>query len=366
LRTLWRPMARIGGALGLGAIGGAICAWIDMPLAWMIGAMIATTIASLAGARIAVPRPLRDPMMAVIGLMLGSGFTPERLAGALDWITSLVALPPYVVLVGALIYVYLRKVSRFDRRTAFFAATPGGLSEMIIMGDRMGGDIRAIALVHATRVLMIVLTVPFVARHTEGFSPVAVTAAAQMPITIPELFLLLALGAIGYVLARAVRAPSPILIGPVAGSALAHLTGLVEAPPPAVLVAAAQLVMGASVGCRFSGMPLSQVALTLVLGIGSTAIMLVVTLIVGFGLHHFTGLPLLELVLAFIPGGLPEMSLTALALGVDPAYVVTHHTFRIALVVALAPWLVRLVKPERDDRQEGDDGAAGQAPGRGM
>ena len=49
------------------------------------------------------------------------------------------------------------------------------------------------------------------------------------------------------------------------------------------------------------------------------------------------GLPIAALVLAFAPGGLAEMSLIALALGVDPAFVSSHHVVRIFLVVVLAP-----------------------------
>ena len=51
------------------------------------------------------------------------------------------------------------------------------------------------------------------------------------------------------------------------------------------------------------------------------------------------------LLLAFIPGGFTEMSLIALAMGVDPAFVVTHHSVRVFLVVLIAlpafAWLKR-------------------------
>ena len=48
--------------------------------------------------------------------------------------------------------------------------------------------------------------------------------------------------------------------------------------------------------------------------------------------------------LAFAPGGLAEMSLIALALGVDVAYVATHHVVRIFFIVALAPLVFRLLR----------------------
>jgi uncharacterized membrane protein AbrB (regulator of aidB expression) len=74
--------------------------------------------------------------------------------------------------------------------------------------------------------------------------------------------------------------------------------------------------------------------------------MLLITLAFGAALHPLTGYSLTLLLLAFIPGGLTEMSLIALALGVDPAFVVTHHGVRVFLVVLIAlpafAWLKRM------------------------
>jgi uncharacterized membrane protein AbrB (regulator of aidB expression) len=58
--------------------------------------------------------------------------------------------------------------------------------------------------------------------------------------------------------------------------------------------------------------------------------------------HVLTDLPFASLILAFSPGGLAEMSLIALALDIDPAFVATHHVVRIFLVVVLAPIAFRL------------------------
>ena len=48
---------RLGRTLVIGTAGGALFAWWNLPLAWMLGAMVATTAASLGGARLYVPGP---------------------------------------------------------------------------------------------------------------------------------------------------------------------------------------------------------------------------------------------------------------------------------------------------------------------
>jgi hypothetical protein len=339
--------APAGVALCLGATGGAAFAALGLPLPWLLGALAATTAASLGGLELRVPERLRRPMIAVLGAMLGTTFTPERLEGALSWLASLAALPVYVVLVGGLIFLYLRRCSDIDPTSAFFAATPGGLSEMIALSDQLGGDQRRVSLVHGARLLFIVSTIPFIAQ-VFGYRPPERPSSLDLEFDPAGLALLAALGALGYVLARRLRLPAATFIGPLLGSAAAHLTGWIEIDPPYLLMAIAQLVLGSAVGARFSGTPLALIARTLLLGAGATVIMLLITLGFGAALHTLTGHPLPLLLLAFIPGGFTEMSLIALAMGVDPAFVVTHHSVRVFLVVLIAlpafAWLKRAGK----------------------
>jgi uncharacterized protein len=340
-----RNASQVALALALGGLGGGLFATVAVPLPWLLGALATTTAASLAGLRLAVPGSLRQPMIALLGVMLGGAFTPERLAGALVWLPSLAALPFYVVAVGALILLYLRRMSSFDRATAFFAATPGGMSEMIALSDQLGGDQRRVSLIHGTRLLFIVFTIPFLARAFGATVPVARNLAGPVMLDLADLALLAACGVLGYLLATRLRLPAATFIGPLLGSMAAHLTGWVETQPPYLLLALAQLVIGSSVGARFSGTPLALVARSLALGAGATLLMLIITFAFGGVLHGLTGLPLALLLLAFIPGGFAEMSLIALGMGVDPAFVVTHHSVRVFLVVLIAlplfAWLDR-------------------------
>jgi uncharacterized protein len=337
--------ARVVAALAIGAAGSTLFARLGLPLPWLLGALAATTVASLAGLPLAVPGALRQPMIALLGVMLGGAFAPERLAGAAAWLPSLAALPFYVVMVGAVILLYLRRMSDFDRPTAFFAATPGGMSEMIALSDQLGGDQRRVSLVHGTRLLFIVFSIPFLARAF-GSNPAAAPRSLALGEIDPVAFALLAVaGVLGYLFARRVRLPAATFVGPLLGSAAVHLAGWIATEPPYLVLALAQLVIGSSVGARFSGTPIRLVLRALALGAGATLLMLLITFAFGGVLHGLTGLSLALLLLAFIPGGFAEMSLIALGMGVDPAFVVTHHSLRVFLVVLIAlpvfAWLER-------------------------
>lgn len=330
-------------ALLIGACGALLFLYADLPLAWMLGPMLATMLAALFGAPVAVPAVLREPTVAVLGVLLGSGFDQESMARLVRWAPIVASLPVYVAAAVALAFIYLRRVARLDPRTAWFAATPGGLGEMVVLGDRAGGDMRTIALVHSTRILLVVLAIPF-ALQAIGFEIPALPGANRTVAGTLDFLAMVGCAVVGFATGVLIRLPAPALLGPMLASALAHLVGVVQGAPPTPLVAAAQLVIGAQVGARFCGYPIERVIATVAVGLGLTTLMLGLAALVGWVLASATGVPMLLLLLALAPGGLAEMSLLAYALTDDPALVAAVHILRITLVVFLAPLAFRLVR----------------------
>ena len=69
--------------------------------------------------------------------------------------------------------------------------------------------------------------------------------------------------------------------------------------------------------------------------------MLMLTFSFAFAFYQMFGQTLEQLVLAYSPGGLAEMSLVALAMNADIAYVASHHLVRISVVMMMAPILFK-------------------------
>ena len=339
-------------ALVVGAAGGWLFSLLHLPLAWMLGSMAATTIAALAGLPVLVQPRFRAVMIGLLGLMLGGGFTPETLGLMSRWTLSLSVLIGYIVVVAAVVMTWYRRLG-MGPTTAYFAATPGGLSEMVVVGGSLGGDERAISLIHALRILLVVVMVPLWFRLTAGYQPDAATRSVTTlgTIHLDDGLILLASAAIGTLVGRLIHLPAYTLTGPMILSAALHILGLSAAKPPVELINLAQLVTGAAIGCRFSGVAVHSLIMPLLASLGGTAIMLSSALAITEGLSSLTGLSAQALLLAFVPGGLAEMCLVSMALGVDIAFVSTHHFARIVLVVILAPMAFRLVKGQKSPRK---------------
>ena len=247
-------------AILIGTLGGAVAFWLRMPLAWMLGSMIAVTVASMMGAKVFIPAWFRSLNIGVIGVMLGASFSPELAGHLLQWWPSYLGLLLSIVVTAYCCFFYLKAAAGLDSVTAFYSAMPGGLSEMVLGGGEEGGNTVAISVIHATRILIIVMLIPFSYSFLTGQS---IDRSVQLGGPLLEFALkdgaiLLACLAGGMLVAKWVRIPSSRLIGPMLMSAIVHLVGFTDARPPNEIVAAAQIVVGTAIGARFSGTKTSE------------------------------------------------------------------------------------------------------------
>lgn len=331
--------------LALGALGGWVLDLLQMPLAWMIGSLLFTTVFALAGASLERSQRLRNVTVPVLGLMLGSAFTPDALDHVQRWLPSLAILILYVIVVTSVTMIYLRKVAGFGPVTAYFSAAPGGFGEMVLLGEAAGGDDRRISLIHSIRIMITVLVIPFYFAFTEGYEPGGLERMGSLvDLSLKDGALFIACAAIGVPLFKRLGLPAATLLGPAILSGAVHLAGLSTAQPPFEIIAIAQVVIGSGIGCRFAGVAVRRVIGTLLHGVGVTVMMIGLALAAAYGLSVTTGLDFNALWLSFAPGGLAEMTLISIALGIDVAFVSTHHVIRMLFLVAVTSTTFELLK----------------------
>jgi membrane AbrB-like protein len=328
-------------ALGIGLVGGLIAHFINMPLAWMMGPMLATFVASLLRVPMGVPMQFRSAILGVIGIFLGASFTPDTLDQAARWPISMIAVLLYVPIITFVITWFYSRIARLDPATALFSATPGGLTPMVVLGAAAGGNEQEIALTQGLRVLLLVMSAPLIVLMITGVvaNGHGDTQAVQM--TLGEGLLTAVCALITVLVFRKMRIPAAYMTGAMAASMVLHVSGVVEGNLPDWLLAGSLLILGSAIGSRFSGVKLAVLVRLAGYSVVATLVVLTFTGGVAWFVSQWLDLNFIAVLLAFAPGGVAEMSLIALALNVEPSFVAFHHIVRIFEIVLLAPILAK-------------------------
>jgi membrane AbrB-like protein len=331
-------------SLSLGAAGGAVFFLLSLPLPWMLGSMSIVLLAALTGMPVVSAKKIRPPMAAVIGVMLGSSFSPGMLDRLDDWVPVTIAAFVATLLSGCAGYIYLRYIAKIDHITAYFAGMPAGVYEMTAQGGLAGGDECRIALVQATRVFLVVFTVPIVLNaflhfgSTGGISLQSGSAGNSLQ----DIIILCLCAIVGWQLAKILHLPNPPLIGPMLVSALAHAGGLTEGAPPYLIVAIAQIVLGTTIGGQFLGADRKLLFGSILHSLLLVPIMVLISALTALAAVSWYGGEFPTTFLALAPGGTTEMSLVALAINAEVALVVFHQVLRQFSIHMCAPIIFRL------------------------
>lgn len=340
-----RAMTALIAAAGVGAFAAA-----GLPLPFLFGPMGACLLSALLGARLMGFGQVSVAARTVLGVAVGASLTPDVVAGLPRLAGSLALVPLFIALIAAAGVPFFLRVWKLDPITSFYAAMPGGLQDMVIFGTEAGGDPRALSLIHATRVLLIVTVAPILLVKFYGgelSQPIGEPASAM---EISQLLLMAGAALVGWKVGERVGLFGASILGPMILTTLLTVTGLIHTRPPAEAILAAQFFIGSAIGVYFVGVTLRELRRVVAAGLTYVVLLAALTAIFSQIVSRLgLGRPL-EAFLAFAPGGQAEMTVLAIVSGADLGFVVAHHLTRIVLVITGAPilaaWIAR-ARPRR-------------------
>ncbi len=239
---------------------------------------------------------------------------------------------------------FFTRVCGYDRITAYYAAMPGGLQDMIVFGQEAGGNVRALSLIHATRVLILVTLAPIIMSHGFGVELTQPIGAPASSIPPGELALMAAAALIGWKGGERIGLFGASILGPMLVTGVLSLAGLVHTRPPAEAILTAQFFIGTGLGVGYVGVTLAELRRDVLSGVFFVLVLAGVAaafteIVVQAGLAR----PV-EGFLSFAPGGQAEMTVLAIVAGADLGFVIAHHVTRVLLVITGAPLAARLLR----------------------
>ncbi|MEM8978311.1 MAG: AbrB family transcriptional regulator [Pseudomonadota bacterium] len=328
----------------IGLLGVGLFSFLDLPLPWLLGPIFACLVAALIGVPLKGVKLINDGMRSILGVAVGATLTPAVLATFPDMWTTLILVPLMVLAIGFTGVPYFMRLWKYDFPTAYYASMPGGLQDMIVFGEEAGANVRTLSLVHATRVAVIVFVLPFLLKEIWEADLANPPGVPLVTVPLHELALMVVCAIVGWQVAKKLGLFGASILGPLFLTAAVTLAGFLHNRPPAEAIWAAQFFIGITIGTKYSGVTLAEVRRDLTAALGLCALLMLLTIIfveVIYGLGLATGM---ETLLAFAPGGQAELTVLALIVGADVAFVVAHHVLRIFIVIMGAPLAARMFK----------------------
>ncbi len=329
--------------LSIGVAGGLAFQWLETPIPWLLGPIFAVACVNLAGLPASGPAGGRQGGQIILGTVIGLYFTPE-IAGIV------VAHLPWMILVaivaialggfGAMVHM---RFARLDGPTAFFGSVPGGMAEMITLGDRYHAEPVALTLSQTIRVTIVVVTIPAALTYwgiagDEVFRPaVSEVDWALVPV------LLGGAAAVAFALNRA-GVTNAWMLGACGFVALLTAFEIRWTAMPPVFLIAAQVLIGVSLGERFEREALARAPRVIVGAALTTVVMMAIGAGLAVAIAEATDISLSAMVAATAPGGLAEMSITAQVLGLGVPLVTAYHIVRVFMITVFTLPLFRIAR----------------------
>ena len=138
-----------------------IAEYLNIPLAWMIGPMIATSIAALNGLQVLMPKLALSSILIILGLHIGNYIDQNLLNQMFNWIWTTIIMFFYIVVSILIVSKYLQKFSGYNQKTSIFSAAPGALGPLLILAEYEKSDLSQVATAHLIRLIIIITVFPF-------------------------------------------------------------------------------------------------------------------------------------------------------------------------------------------------------------
>jgi len=199
---------------------------LGLPLPWLLGPITACLLAALIGVPLRGIRIVNESMRTILGVAVGATFTPALLLAMMGYWPTLLLIPVMTALIGLLGVPYFHRLWGYDFATSYYGSMPGGLQDMLAFGEEAGANVRALSLIQATRVLFIVVALPFILQSVwdaDLSNPPGLPVTAVDPV---QLLVMLACAVIGWRVAKRVGMFGSSILGPLILAAVAALSGV--------------------------------------------------------------------------------------------------------------------------------------------
>ena len=314
---------------------------IGLPAAFLLGSMGAAMIFVGLGSQIRLPGWLFPFAQAVVGCLIARSFTPA-LFHTIGQHFGLFIFPTLaVLLVATALGLFLTRLRVLPGSTALWGSFPGAATVMVLLSESFGGDMRLVALMQYLRVVIVVATASLVSHFWHLTGATVHHPVWLAPVAWPSFLVILALIIPCGLIVPRLRIPAGPLVIPMVLTTILQNFGLLKVELPQPLLAGSYLIVGWTIGLRFTQEVFRQAAQALPRVVASIVTLIGTCAAIGWVLARVAHLDGLTAYLATSPGGVDSVAIIAASSPVDAPLVMAIQTGRFLAVLLLGPALAR-------------------------
>ena len=324
-----------------------IADYFNIPLAWMLGPMLAVSIAALKGIKVKMPKLALSSILIILGLHIGNYIDQNLISQMKDWIWTSAIMFIYILLSIFIVSKYLQKFSGYKNKTSIFSAAPGALGPLLILAEYEKSDLSQVATAHLIRLIIIITVFPFFVVNFSPMEAIEIEKFNYMDQNHLNLLILLSASIILIFIFDKIGVPAALLSGTLVASGILQILQIASYKLPEQSIDFCLLILGASVGCRFADKSLNEVARNTFHSFIATTLLIILGIIAAICSSYFVDTNFLTLLLSFCPGGIYEVAVIAIAFNLDPNFVAFHHIIRLLMILFTVPIILKLIDKKR-------------------
>ncbi len=323
--------------------------YTELPAAILLGSMISGIIISIKGGTIRVPRLYFYFSQAVIGCLIAEMIIIDIFADLLRQWPMFLGIICSILLASYVLGFGISKCNLLHHTTAFWGLLPGGSSVMILMADAFGADSRLVAFMQYIRVLLVAVTASVMVHFWIHIPHTAEAITPWFPHIHWHVFSVsLGLIALGIGVAHFTTIPAGAILAPLVIGTILHLSGAVELELPPWLLAVAYMLLGWTIGMRFTQNTLSHAMTALPQTLFAVITLMIFCGFLAYLLVVYWNVDPLTAYLATSPGGMDSVAIIAASTQADMPFVMALQTMRFLLILALGPPISRWLAKQFD------------------
>ena len=324
---------------------------LNAPAPYLFGSLLITWLFGLVSRhkiiKPAIPRNFQLCVLICMSVLIGGAFSPSIIDHISKWSITIFTMTIITIISTFTGYLYLTKIRHYDHNLSILCSLPGGQAEIAAVSTQFVDKDYVVAFCHLIRVTLVFVLTPLILGFVKGEQVISesnielnnLISIFELPIKVLVQFV--CVGISGYCLAYLSRLPMPHLLGPMLLSGVLHISGLISIPRIGELVILAQITVASAIAARLSQVKIKELSsyfidALLVAIITISTFCITALLLANLGHGDF-----IKLLLAFIPGGLYEVTLLALLFGYDLVFVALHHSIRFILIFLMLPFIVK-------------------------